>query len=173
MNEAGNGSVGIASEGSAVTAGPMMMNTYPSGVGGWLKFFVVVHLYIAPIMVVLNILVSWLGYLMMIDDHPELLVTGAIETMALGYLMILGIRAARSLRDIEPRAVQAAKTFLKLSLGWALISILPSLLTDFGATDAMVSWLLRIGSTAVGFAIWYSYFNVSKRVKNTYADCDL
>ncbi|MFH1841733.1 MAG: hypothetical protein ABIF77_00865 [bacterium] len=173
MNQMCNENMGIAGEGSALAADPMVTVATPHGVAGWLKFFVVMHLYIAPILLSLNILVSWFGYLVLMEDYPRIVVVGIIETVVLGFLMIQGIQAARGLRDLQPGAVQRTKSYLQLCLGWSLVSILPAMISGLEADGVFTDWLFRIGSSAVGFAIWYSYFNVSKRVKNTYHDCDL
>ena len=70
-------------------------------------------------------------------------------------------------------AVRATKRYLLIALAWSVVSFALPYMGDIpdSAREAMtlenVKGFLR---TVIPFAIWFSYFNVSKRVKATYID---
>ena len=140
------------------------------GVKGWLKFFVVVNLYIAPILFVMRYILAWIGFTMMAEKYPNIIFVGIIETVVGAFLVYKAIQVARGLRDIKERAVQNAKFFLKLVLAWTIISVPLSFLSGLDADDLMPDVIRGLLSGVIGFAIWYSYFNMSQRVKATYPD---
>ena len=140
------------------------------GVAGWLKFFVVVRIYIDPVVSSILLLLAFIGIGELADVYPNATIVVLIEIGVGIYLIVFGIQTGIALRDIAPGAVQKAKKFLLLVLGWAAVA--PFLEALFGLSDeAFVAEgfknFLRAG---VSFAIWYTYFSVSKRVKATYAD---
>ena len=142
------------------------------GVHGWLKFFVVVNLYVAPILFALRYIMAWIGFALIAEDYPGIILVGLIETVVGGFLIWKWIQIARCLRDIRPGAVQEAKTWLKISLGWILLDAPLTFLSGMSAEALLPGVLKGIVTGLIGFAIWYSYFNVSKRVQATYPDWD-
>jgi len=140
------------------------------GVKGWLKFFVVVNLYVAPVVFVLRYILAWVGFSILAEDYPLIIVVGFIETVIGAFIVYRAIQIARGLRDIIPGAVQKTKNFLKLVLAWTILSIFLSYLSGLDADDLMPGNIRGLLSGIIGFAIWYSYFNVSKRVRATYPD---
>ncbi len=140
------------------------------GVHGWLKFLVVMNLYVGPILFGLRQIMSWIGYMILLDKHPGIILSGLIDTAVGLYLVVRGIQVARGLRDIQPRAVQNAKALLKLILAWTFVSIPVSFLSGLNAKDLIPGTVKGVLVGVIGFAIWYSYFNVSKRVQATYPD---
>lgn len=140
------------------------------GVKGWLKFFIVVNLYIAPIFFVVQYIIAWIGFSMLAKDYPNIVFVGLIETTIGAYLVYKAIQVALSLRDIKKGAVQNAKFLLKLVLAWTIISIPLSFLSGLDTDDLMPDVIKGFLKGIIGFAIWYSYFKVSQRVKATYPD---
>lgn len=140
------------------------------GVKGWLKFFVVVNLYIAPIFFVLNYIITWIGFSILSEDYPNIIFVGIVETIVGAFLVYKAIQVAKGLKDIREKAVQNAKFLLKLVLAWTIVSIPLSFLTGLDADDLMPDVIKQFFLGIIGFTIWYSYFNVSQRVKATYPD---
>src|SRR5512137_2625481 len=93
------------------------------GVGGWLKFFVIVNIYVQPIMFVLRYIVAWIGFVELAKNYPGIIVVGLIETGVGGFLVWKWVQIGKHLRDIKPGVVQEVKTWLKIVLGWNIASI--------------------------------------------------
>ena len=141
------------------------------GVHGWLRFWVVVRIYLDPIFTVIIFILAWIGYVSLADQHGGgIIVSGLIETAVAVFLTVRGIQVGIGLRDIKPRAVQSAKQWLLFVLAWAFVSPVPALLLGFPGELLGPEAIKSIVKTLISFAIWYSYFNVSKRVKSTYSD---
>ena len=141
------------------------------GVKGWLKFFVVVGLYVAPTVFILSQLLAWTFNIMRAEDYPGLVAVGLVDTGVGSYLVYRGIQVARGLRDLQPRAVQNTKTFLLLCLAWNMVSIPLSFLTGLEIKVLLPGVLKIFVGGIISFALWYSYFNTSRRVSLTYPDC--
>ncbi len=172
-----------AAVGSAAAASPTASTPHDAvaqhvdplcGVRGWLKFIVIANLYVAPILIAMQYIFAWIGFAVLADRHPGIVVVGIIWTGVDGVLTYMGIQAAMALRDIRPRAVQQMKRLLMLRLGWALLGTplmflgwsLSGLDPETLISDAIKTVLLGV----IGFAVGWSYFSVSKRVKATYPD---
>lgn len=157
------------------TAQPRTQPSNPlQGVGGWLRFFVVVRIYLDPIFTALTFILAWIGYVSLADRYGGgIIVSGFVDTAIGIALTVRGIQVGIRLRDIRPRAVQAAKGWLWLVLVWAAIS--PAASRAFGFPEALLvpGVVKAVAQTLISFGIWYSYFNVSKRVKATYSDWQL
>ena len=81
------------------------------------------------------------------------------------------ISIATDLRDIKPRAVQETKRWLKLSLGLVVLSaVLSFFMPGMDPKNLFIVTIRKVVFGLFGFVIWYTYFNVSKRVKATYPD---
>ena len=140
------------------------------GINGWLKVIVVVNIYVGPVIFVLVQIVAWVGYLNLASNYPGVIVVGLVTTGVWGYLIFRGIQVAIDLRDIKPRAVQNVRTFLKLCLGWGILSIPFSFLSGLEPDRLAFEAVKTLLTSIISFAIWYSYFNVSRRVEATYPD---
>ncbi len=140
------------------------------GVGGWLKFIVVANLYIVPVVFAISQILAWIGYIMVIDKYPGIIASGIINTLVSGVLVLMGIEAAKGLRNIQPGAVKNVKALLKSRLTWTFISIPVAFLSGIDIEALMPGILKSVVAGVAGFTIWYSYFNVSKRVEATYSD---
>lgn len=144
------------------------------GVHGWLKFIVIGNLYIAPVLVGVQLVVAWVGFVALAGRNPGILLVGAAATAVDVVLIYMGIEAARALRDIRPRAVQQMKRLLLLRLGWTLLGT-PLMLAGWALAgldpqallpDIVKNFVLGV----LGFAVGWTYFRMSKRVKATYPD---
>ncbi len=140
------------------------------GVRGWLKFFVIVNIYVAPVLFVLIQIVGFIAISMIAGRYPGMVLVGLIEAAVGAFFMVKWIMIARRLRDIVPGVVQEAKTWLKIALAWNLLSIPLVFLSGMRADDLAFGVVRTVVVSVISFAIWYSYFNVSKRVKATYPD---
>lgn len=142
------------------------------GVKGWLKFFVIVNMYISPVIFVLRYIFAWVGFVILAEDYPGIIPIGLIETVVGGFLVYKFIQIARHLRDIRPGAVQEAKKWIFITFIWVLVDMPLLYFTGLNAEDLIPGAIKAFLGGLIGFAIWYSYFNVSKRVKATYPDWD-
>ncbi len=140
------------------------------GVKGWLKLLVVVNLYIAPVLFVIRYILAWIGFTVLAKDYPGIILVGLLETLIGGFFVWKFIQIAKHLRDIKPGVVQEVKKWLKLNLGWIILGAPLAFISGMDARDLLPSVIKSIIMGLVSFAIWYSYFNVSKRVKATYPD---
>jgi len=140
------------------------------GIKGWLKVLVVVNLYVAPVAFALTQVVAWIGYVILAERYPGIILVGLLSTAVGGWLVVRGIQVAKDLRDIRPRAVQNAKALLKLALGWMLVSIPISFLSGLAPEQLLPGVVKNLIVGGIGFGIWYRYFAVSKRVQATYPD---
>jgi hypothetical protein len=140
------------------------------GVKGWLKMLIVVNLYIAPVIFVIRYIMGWIDVTGVANRYPGLVLVLFLETLVGGFFIWKFIQMAKDLRDIKPGVVQEVKKWLKLNLGWIILDAPLSLISGIDAEYLLPSMIKGIILGIVGFAIWYSYFNVSKRVKATYPD---
>jgi hypothetical protein len=127
-------------------------------VGGLLRFYVVVRIYLAPFFAVLSfILVLASGGIV-----RSFLFIEAVHIL----LTIAGIQVGIALRDIKPKAVQAVKGWLIAVLVWGIISAFILFFCGLPSQLLLQETIMPL----ISFAIWYSYFKVSKRVRATYPD---
>ncbi|MGI6495007.1 MAG: DUF2569 family protein [Kiritimatiellia bacterium] len=157
--------------GVAAAGGQPVDTTNPLyGVRGWLMFFVVVHMYISPVVSVIQLTLAIIGFGMLAEDYPGIVGVGLIEIVVDLFFVVKWILIARELRDIVPGAVQKTKKWLLISLAWNVLSSLLAFMAGIDAEEIMPDVIQGLVKGVIGFAIWYSYFNVSKRVKATYPD---
>jgi len=140
------------------------------GVHGWLKLFVVVNMYISPVVFGIRQIMAFVGFGMLAGRYPGIVVVGLFEAAVGLFFIVKWIGIARGLRDIVPGIVQEVKKWLLISLVWNIVSAPLVLMSGLDARDVMPDVIKQLLSGIVGFAIWYSYFNVSLRVKATYPD---
>lgn len=140
------------------------------GVKGWLKFVVVVYIYVIPTLFMLGQLAAWTANVTIASRYPGVVVTGLIDTIVWGYLVYRGIQVGIGLRDLRLRAVQETRKFLIACLVWGILSIPVSFFSGLEPHWLAGGAVRTLLSSIIGFAIWYSYFNVSRRVEATYPD---
>lgn len=150
---------------------PIAIERY-RGVRGWLLFFCVGLTVLNPALFILALadvsqMPSWtpkpIQYLMVI-------------TIIIGALMTLySISAGLSLWKIEPGAVEYAKRYLRINLvATGIQAVLPFLFLGGERHAAAIAGALTVEGVKgfiiglIGFAIWNTYLNRSKRIKATY-----
>jgi len=140
------------------------------GVRGWLKFVVVVNLYIAPVLFVLRSILAWTVFSKIAANYPRHIMLLMIDTIVGGFFVWKFIQIALHLRDIKPGVVQEMKKWLELNLAWTIIGTLLIFISEMKMEYLMQDAIKGLATGLISFAIWYSYFNKSKRVKATYPD---
>lgn len=140
------------------------------GVKGWLKFVVICLLFISPALFIVTTIASFAGSVYIANRYPGIIIVALLEMSARGFLVYKGIMAGRALRDIQPMAVQKVRLLLKLALGWTMLSFPISFLAGLPPERILPRAIMNLIAGIVGFSIWYSYFNTSRRVEATYPD---
>lgn len=140
------------------------------GVKGWLKLFVVVNIYIAPVLFGIQQIMGFIGFGILAEDYPGIVVVGLIEAAVGIFLVVKWIMIARRLHDIVPGVIQEAKKWLLITLAWNVLSTPLVFMSGMDAEDVMGGAIKQLLLGIISFAIWFSYFKVSKRVKATYPD---
>jgi hypothetical protein len=143
------------------------------GVKGWLGIYTFVITFLAPIGFIIYAVFTFLGYEKDLTRYPGFKVITIIGLVLGLIIVILGIRTGLALYGIKPGAVKLAKDYLKLALAANMISLfLPFMVKLPYELEKSRGLTFTIGliQSLISFSIWYSYFNVSKRVSATYVD---
>ena len=142
-----------------------------SGVGGWLLLLCLALAIFSPLRTLYNLITSYNETVSLFNLYPGLRNLLYIDGFLSIAIMILSIRAGIALWTIKLNAVKIAKNYLWIFMGYSVVAIflpftagLPS-----EANDAMIPEVIKsFVQSLIYFGIWYSYLNVSKRVKATY-----
>jgi len=140
------------------------------GVKGWLKFVVICLLFISPALFIVTTIASFVSSAYIAGKYPGIIIVALLEMSARGFLVYKGIMAGRALRDIQPMAVQKVRMLLKLALGWIFLSFPISFISGLPPEKILPHAIMNLIAGIIGFSIWYSYFNTSRRVEATYPD---
>ena len=140
------------------------------GVKGWLRFFVIMRMYVAPMLFVLLNIISWNAIIETADIYSGIIIVGMIESVIGAFFIVKWILIAKSLRDLRPGIVQETMSWLKITLGWGILITPLIFMVGMPSYEVMPNAIPGIVLSLISFSIWYSYFNVSKRVKATYPD---
>jgi uncharacterized membrane protein YhaH (DUF805 family) len=137
------------------------------GYGGWLAFFCIVQIFIVPVIAVVYCALDVSALGSGSDSLDRFLV---IEILGLLGIAAFGVYAGITLRRLRPGAVKIAKTYLVVGLAWAALKLVLAAAMLGGSTGVAVAAEEGKGllQAIIGFAIWFSYFKVSKRVKSTF-----
>lgn len=144
------------------------------GVKGWLNFFVILKMYIAPLWVVFLLATSGSGSQL---DLPFLLrnyerhIFTLLMLVAEGIIVMRFIFVARNLRDCKPGAVSSAVTWLGVHCALTVLSMLSTIPkpTTFNQDEVQGACMMGALLVLVNF-LWICYFYTSKRVRATYPD---
>lgn len=142
-------------------------------VGGWLLLFCIALTIISPLRTLYNLVSSYNEleeYFTVFPSIKNLLYIDGFLSIA---LMFLSVRAGIALWQMKRGAVKMGKDYLLYFLGYTLIAaMLPFMIgLPTVANDAMVPEVIKGAiQSVVYFTIWYTYLNVSKRVKDTYPE---
>ena len=166
-------SASVAGEGTVIEGAPPLPDSPYRGYGGWLAFFGAVQLFVQPILAVIMLVVGAAAIGEASSRYPSFIGIYCLEALVSIAVVGLGMYAAIQLRRIHRGAVRAAKRYLLAGLAWSALSFVLPYLGDIpdNAREAMLIENVKgFVRTVIPFAIWFSYFNVSKRVKATYVD---
>ena len=142
-----------------------------SGVGGWLLLLCFALTIGSPLRSLYNFIVGYNETAALFDLFPGIRNIFYIDGFLSAILMILSIRAGIALWTIKPGAVNIAKTYLWIFLGYSVIAIFLPFVAGLPseANSVMISEVIKATLQSLAFfGIWYSYLNTSKRVKTTY-----
>jgi hypothetical protein len=141
------------------------------GVKGWLLLLCFALTIGSPLRTLYNLVTSYNETSPFYDQFPGLkkllYIDGTLSTL----LMVLSVRAGIALWNIKPEAVQITKKYLVTFLGYsAIAAVLPFTIgMPPEVNEAMIPEVVKaVIQSLFFFGIWYSYLNVSKRVKATY-----
>ena len=138
---------------------------------GWLFLFCILQIVIIPFLMVYRLSSGWIDYVFRNQPIPGLTAFDVAGTIMDVGIVAFGFYTAQSLWQIKPRAVQLAKRFLLTALGCCVVGLVVPLGVGLPA-----SWRHALFDEAVArlifgfiwFALWYSYFVMSKRIRSVY-----
>jgi hypothetical protein len=142
-----------------------------TSVGGWLLLFCLGLTIFSPLLTIFNLVTTYEQTYQFFDQYPGFQTIYYVDGFLSTILMLLSIRAGIALWGIKPGAVQTAKTYLLLFLGYTVVAIFLPFMAGLPSSvnDAMIPEVVKGAIKSVVYvAIWYSYLNVSKRVHATY-----
>jgi hypothetical protein len=159
------------------TEAPILLQPAESpyyGYGGWLAFFCIVQIFIGPLLALITGAISLSQIGDVADRYPSLLAVIFVEVIGDVGLVTFGVVAGLKLRRLQRGAVGFAKGYLIARLVWAVLALgLPAMGSDLPSSvmeAMMIAAVKELVQTLIGFAIWFSYFNVSKRIKATFPE---
>lgn len=141
------------------------------GVGGWLLFFCISITILSPLLTLGNLLTGWNDGQRVFEYFPAFFAIMVVDTVLSLCLTAFGIFTGICLWRIRPGAVQKAKLYLFIYLGYQVVSsVLPYMAGLPAAVNQAISQqtVKSIMQGSVYFAIWFTYLVKSKRVQNTY-----
>ena len=135
------------------------------GIGGWLWFFIIIHMYIAPLLALLLQLTWWFmpGMGLSIGPSEDAFFLAGLRSAIFIGLAIYGFVAAWRLNGMRRGAVRFVKLYL-------IVSVIPSLLSPTLLLGSATPDIPEIINGVLWSVIWLAYFSVSKRVKATYPE---
>jgi hypothetical protein len=150
---------------------PIRVRSDLEGVRGWLRFFVILTIYIWPVANVVWSIAIWIQRCIPLSpDYPGVILYYPICIAGTLYLALMSNDVGHRLQNRAPRAVQAVKKWLFLVLAWPFAWLVLSPICGEAKSDIAQEAAYNIVRTLVWFAIWYSYFSISQRVRATYPD---
>jgi hypothetical protein len=143
----------------------------PTGYGGWLKFYVVIYLYVAPIAVVVSGIYLAPSILRIAGPYAGFASLLGVQYAAVLAVTALGAYAALRLKRTDAVGLRLTRLYLWLLLTIPLAGL--TLATLIEVPDAVRSdfhemQLLDLMKAFIFFLVWVSYFRISRRVRNTF-----
>jgi hypothetical protein len=169
MNEISSGTNDQSAAPNSVTGQPQY-----KGVNGWLLIFCIAQTILNPILLLRSLvsLVSvWYRHFQQFEQIPGLLTYTVVDRLLLLGVTAFSVYAGERLWRIKLGAVKIVKRYLLTVLGYYFLSLFLPFIVEFSSTASdklFLSNLARLVLGATFVALWYSYFNQSKRVKATY-----
>lgn len=143
-------------------------------VGGWLLLLCLSLTVFSPLLTIYNLSDTYDQIHLLFDQYPGLEDIYYIDLALSVALTLLSIRAGAALWRVVPGAVKMVKNYLLMFLGYSIIAAFLPFMAGLPqeANDAMIpEVVLGTVQSLIYFGVWYSYLNVSKRVKATYGTC--
>lgn len=144
------------------------------GVRGWLLVFCVVRTILAPIFNAALVAYNYQKieiYFAFVSGMRSYFLLSSFLSLA---ITAFGVYVGIALWTRKPGAVSAAKDYLFISLCNSIFALLLHSMmveTPPGANQSYVAETLQFLVLIIApFAVWFTYFNRSKRVKATYGD---
>jgi len=142
-----------------------------TGVGGWLLLLCFALTIGSPLSTLYSLITSYNELSPLFDLYPGLKKLLYIDGSLSAVVMFFGIRAGISLWTIKQNAVKIAKNYFWIFMAYSVAAIflpflagLPSEMNGALTQEVIVAF----AKSLMFFGVWYSYLNVSKRVKATY-----
>jgi len=149
----------------------------PRGVGGWLLLFCVMETIVSPAFCVFflssdlaRILADWSAF--------QLVPTFRLVSDVGGFgLTAFSIYVGVALWSVKPNAVRFAKALLIVQFAYTVVGEVAGLclgtsLLFWEPAPNMGTTIVDLVGNGAGFAIWFTYFRESKRVKATYGSLE-
>jgi hypothetical protein len=143
------------------------------GYDGWLAFFGIVQLFIQPVLTVIMLIFLVADFSEGSARYPSLVILYSVEAAGSIALVLLGMHSALQLRHVRRGAVRGVKRYLLIALIWsAIAAVLPFMgeIPDRSREGMIIGSAQGFLRTLIFFAIWFTYFNISRRVRATYVD---
>jgi uncharacterized membrane protein len=160
--------LGIASSSSnaPTQARSTGVNSPYCGWGGWLAFFCIVQIFVQPII----ILVFCAEDASAFGNSPDLNSFLTLEILGTLGGGVFGVIAGIQVWRLRRGAVRVVKAYLVTALVWSILKAILAftVLEDPYRVVVGVAEIKGVLGTLIPFVIWFSYFNVSKRVKVTF-----
>jgi len=149
----------------------------PRGVGGWLLLYCILITVIFPLRAALSVFQSYEQFWGEFGLFPRLAFVVYIDAIVQFGLVVLALKAGISLWNIGQRARERNRVF---QITYLLVMVAePIFFLAIANWPEQAPELVRISliGSAVGavlwFAIWWNYFERSRRVRNTYGEATL
>jgi len=136
-----------------------------SGVGGWLLLLCCTLTIFSPLKTLYYLNSSYNGIAPLFDLHPSLKNLFNIDAFLSIILMILSMRAGFALWEIKQNAVKIAKNYFWIFMVYSVVALFLPLIAGLPVD---VNDAIGFAQSLIYIGIWYSYLDVSKRVKATY-----
>lgn len=147
----------------------------PSGVGGWLLFFCVLHTILAPIISVVVMASRWERAEPTFVSFPSLeaaIIFANVQTIA---ILVYGFVVGRMIWSGNLQGHTLARHYLLIRLFWSIgvgiiaILIMPDL-PNQRMSAVTRHFVVGVFLELSHFLPWWFYFKKSKRVRNTYGE---
>lgn len=147
----------------------------PKGIGGWLAFFCIGLIILAPIYSLIVMSQDWEASKPTFEQFPSLKAAVIFENVSCWLILLYGMVVGCIVWNESPAGRDIAKQYLLIRLfSFIPIAVITTKIAGSLPTDlAQSSFAGEVRAfirEVVFFLVWWLYFNKSKRVRNTYGD---